>query len=121
MAEAALAQSREEEGYSLGLQAFKYGYPLIEMYRSRWEWHFDEKSPNYNGPINQFGHTKRATHEDRFVVTPINDAVYSRAFVDLTVEPFVVEAQAISGRYWTGVNSQLVQPGIGPFTHSSKI
>jgi hypothetical protein len=78
------------------------------MYRSRWEWHFDENSPNYNGPINQFGHTRRATHEDRFVVTPINDAVYSRAFVDLTVEPFIIEAPAISGRYWTGVNSQLV-------------
>ena len=108
MAEAALAQSREEEGYSLGLQAFKCGYPIIEMYRSRWEWHFDENSPNYNGPIKQFGHTRCATHEDRLVVTPINDAVYSRAFVDLTVEPFIIEAPAISGRYWTGVNSQLV-------------
>lgn len=61
-AEAGLAMSRGEEGYSLGLQAFKYGYPAIEMYRSRWEWHFDPRSPSYNGPINQLGHTKRATH-----------------------------------------------------------
>jgi hypothetical protein len=36
-AEAGLTISREEEGYSLGLQAFEYGYPAIEMYRSRWE------------------------------------------------------------------------------------
>ena len=99
--EAALAQSREEEGYTLGLQAFKYGYPAIEMYRSRWEWHFEEGSPNYNGPINTFGHTSRATHEDTFVVTPINDAVYSRAFVDLSDEPYVIEAPKIDDRYWT--------------------
>ena len=36
-AEASLAEAMEEEEYSLGLQAFKYGYPAIEMYRSRWE------------------------------------------------------------------------------------
>ncbi|HSG15055.1 MAG TPA: DUF1254 domain-containing protein [Anaerolineae bacterium] len=101
MVESALAQSREEEGYSLGLQAFKYGYPVIEMYRSRWEWHYEESSPNYNGPINQFGHTRRATHEDTFVVTPINDAVYSRAFVDLSDEPYVIQAPRIDDRYWT--------------------
>lgn len=100
-AEAALALSREEEGYSLGLQAFKYGYPAIEMYRSRWEWHHDESSPNYNGPINALGHTKRATHEDRFVVTPINDSVYSRAFVDLSADPVVIEVPKIEGPYWT--------------------
>lgn len=100
-AEAGLAMSRGEEGYSLGLQAFKYGYPAIEMYRSRWEWHFDPRSPSYNGPINQLGHTKRATHEDRFVVTPINDAVYSRAFLDIDREPMVIEAPEIVDNYWT--------------------
>lgn len=100
-AEAGLAVSRGEEGYSLGLQAFKYGYPAIEMYRSRWEWHFDASSPSYNGPVNQLGHTKRATHEDRFVVTPINDAVYSRAFLDLDAEPVVIEAPEIEDSYWT--------------------
>lgn len=93
--------SREEEGYSLGLQSFKYGYPAVEMYRSRREWHYDESSPNWNSRINELGHTKRATHEDRFVVTPIVDAVYSRAFVDLSAEPVIVEVPAIEGRYWT--------------------
>ena len=101
MAESGLATAREEEGYSLGLQAFKYGYPAIEMYRSRWEWHFAESSPNYNGSINHLAHTRRATHEDRFVVTPINDAVYSRAFVDLTAEPVILEVPELDGRYWT--------------------
>jgi hypothetical protein len=100
-AEAGLALSREEDGYSLGLQAFKYGYPAIEMYRSRWEWHYDRSSPNYNTPINQLGHARRATHEDRFVVTPINDAVYSRAFVDLSAEPVVIEVPPIPDPYWT--------------------
>lgn len=42
---------------------------------------FDESSPSYGGSINTLGHTRGATREDRFVVTPINDAVYSRAFV----------------------------------------
>ena len=100
-AEAGLAMSRGEDGYSLGLQAFKYGYPAVEMYRSRWEWHYDESSPNWNSPINQLGHTERATHEDRFVVTPIVDAVYSRAFVDLSAEPVILEVPAIEGPYWT--------------------
>ena len=100
-AEAGLALSREEEGYSLGLQAFKYGYPAVEMYRSRFEWHYDESSPSYGGPVNTLDHTRRATHEDRFVVTPINDAVYSRAFVDLTAEPIIIETPAIDPNYWT--------------------
>jgi DNA sulfur modification protein DndE len=100
-AEAGLALSRGEEGYSLGLQAFKYGYPAIEMYRSRWEWHYDVGNPSYNGPVNQLGHTKRAIHEDRFVVTPIIDAVYSRAFLDLDAEPMVIEAPQIEDNYWT--------------------
>jgi hypothetical protein len=100
-AESALAVSREEEGYSLGLQAFKYGYPAIEMYRSRFEWHYDPSSPSFGGGINTLGHTKRATHEDRFVVTPINDAVYSRAFVDLSIEPIVIQVPQIDPNYWT--------------------
>jgi hypothetical protein len=99
--EAGFAVSREEDGYSLGLQAFKYGYPAVEMYRSRFEWHYDDASPSFGGPINTLGHTKRATHEDRFVVTPINDAVYSRAFVDLSAEPIIVEVPAIDPNYWT--------------------
>lgn len=98
---AGLALSREEDGYSLGLQAFKYGYPAVEMYRSRHEWHCDTSSESYGGPMNTLGHTKRATHEDRFVVTPINDAVYSRAFVDLSSEPIIVRAPAIDPNYWT--------------------
>lgn len=100
-AESALAVSREEEGYSIGLQAFKYAYPAVEMYRSRYEWHYDESSPSYNGPVNTLGHTRRATHEDRFVVTPINDAVYSRAFVDLTNDPIVVQVPEVDPNYWT--------------------
>ena len=98
---AGLAVSRDEEGYSLGLQAFKYGYPAVEMYRSRFEWHYDTASPSFNGEVNTLGHTRRATHEDRFVVTPINDAVYSRAFVDLSSEPIIVEAPRIEPNYWT--------------------
>ena len=100
-AEAGLAVSREEEGYSLGLQAFKYAYPAVEMYRSRSEWHYDESSPSYGGPVNTLGHTRRATHEDRFVVTPINDAVYSRAFVDLGHDPIIVEVPEVVPNYWT--------------------
>jgi len=100
-AEAGLASSKEEEGYSLGLQAFKYAYPAVEMYRSRFEWHYDEASPSFNGLVNSLGHTRRATHDDRFVVTPINDAVYSRAFVDLTTEPIIVEVPNIDSDYWT--------------------
>ncbi|MGI9585497.1 MAG: DUF1254 domain-containing protein, partial [Acidimicrobiia bacterium] len=99
--ESALAAAREEEGYSLGLQAFKYAYPAVEMFRSRFEWHYDQSSPSYNGTLNTLGHTRRATHEDRFVVTPINDAVYSRAFVDLSDGPIVVEVPVVKPNYWT--------------------
>lgn len=35
------------------------------------------------------------------MVTPINDAVYSRAFIDLSDEPYVIEAPKIDDRYWT--------------------
>jgi hypothetical protein len=97
-----LQTSRAEEGYWLGMTAFRYGYPLIEMHRSRWEWHYDPSAASHLGEINQMHHTtRRAEPGDTYFVTPIVDAPYSRTFADLSGGPVVIEVPPIDDRYFT--------------------
>ncbi len=97
-----VAKSRLAEGHALGMVAFRYGYPSIELHRSRSDWHYDASTPSYLGPINEMHHTtRRAEPKDTFFVTPIVDAPYSRTFVDLSVEPCVLSVPVIDDRYFT--------------------
>ncbi|MYV64991.1 DUF1254 domain-containing protein [Streptomyces sp. SID2131] len=77
--------ARADEGHWLGMAAFRYGFPLLEMHRSLWEWHVDASVPTHLGAINEIHHTpRRAEPKDTCFVTPIVDAPYSRTFVDLS-------------------------------------
>src|SRR5437588_34516 len=77
-------QLREEEAYSLGLQAYIYGYPVVEMYRTRYlrVWNLASKG---RAPINQFRHAQQLVdHTYTDVVSPNNDTLYSSAWLDLS-------------------------------------
>ncbi|WP_327257853.1 DUF1254 domain-containing protein [Streptomyces sp. NBC_01244] len=84
------------------MAAFRYGYPLVEMHRSLWEWHVDTSAPTHMGAINQVHHTpRRAEPKDTYFVTPIVDAPYSRTFVDLAAGPVVLSVPPVADRYFT--------------------
>lgn len=52
--------------------------------------------------VNQFTHThRRLGPEDREVVSPNNDTVYSNAWLDLREGPVVIESPDMGERYWT--------------------
>lgn len=52
--------------------------------------------------VNQFTHThRRLGPQDREVVSPNNDTVYSNAWLDLCEGPVVIETPDMGERYWT--------------------
>lgn len=52
--------------------------------------------------VNQFTHThRRLGPDDREVVSPNNDTVYSNAWLDLSEGPVVIETPDLGDRYWT--------------------
>ncbi|MDI3380438.1 DUF1254 domain-containing protein [Xenophilus aerolatus] len=52
--------------------------------------------------VNQFTHThRRLGPEDREVVSPNNDTVYSNAWIDLSEGPVLIESPDMGERYWT--------------------
>ncbi len=91
----------EELAYAIGLQAYIYGYPMMDLYRTMWETSFD---PNrgHDRTINEFFFFRSLlTHKDDWVVTPNEDTVYHRAFLDLRAEPIILVIPPMDNRhYW---------------------
>jgi hypothetical protein len=80
----------EEQAYTLGTQAYIFGFTLNELYRSMYEIVIDPKREG-KASVNEFNHIRDlATPEDEWVVTPNNDTLYSRAFLDLSGGPLVL-------------------------------
>lgn len=52
--------------------------------------------------VNQFTHTRRLRGpEDREVVTPNNDTLFTNAWLDLSDGPLLIDVPAMGERYWT--------------------
>lgn len=52
--------------------------------------------------VNQFTHThRRLGPQDKEVVSPNNDTVYSNAWLDLSEGPVIIESPEMGDRYWT--------------------
>lgn len=84
--------------------------PLFEMARMRAA-NTARKHPTQgfagDGPtstlrwVNQFTHTRRLiTPDDKEVVTPNNDTLFTNAWLDLSAGPLVIEVPAMGDRYW---------------------
>jgi hypothetical protein len=90
---------REEHAYTLGVQAYVYGYPIVEMYRTRFQRVQDPKNPA-RVPLNHFSHARRLRGpDDRGVVSPNNDTLYSSAWLDLAHGPIVLHVPEAGDRY----------------------
>src|SRR5690606_41898813 len=51
--------------------------------------------------VNQFTHTRRLrTPEDKEVVTPNNDTLFTNAWLDLADGPVVIQVPDMGSRYW---------------------
>lgn len=102
---------REEYAYTLGVQAYIFGYPWVYMPTLRWQWvtrHVNADTPY--APLNQFWHAPRLiTAQYKDGGTMNNDTLYSLAWLDLSRGPVILSMPETGQRYYTmqfvGMNS----------------
>ncbi|MFO1091267.1 MAG: DUF1254 domain-containing protein [Hyphomicrobiales bacterium] len=96
---------RETYAYTLGLQAYIFGFPWIYLPALRWNWVTVPKpagSITPYAPLNHFYNVRKlATAEYRDGGSPNNDTLYSIAWVDLSKEPVVLSHPDMGDRYFT--------------------
>lgn len=93
---------REEYAYNLGVQAYIYYFPWLNMAQYRWQWVAQPPSSAPSAPLNQFWHAKvLADARYRSGGSPNVDTLYSTAWIDLTQEPLILSIPAITNRYFT--------------------
>ena len=100
----ALTSITPEEARNITREAYTYGFPLVESYKTLYKQAIDTTSSDFKAPINQIGHaTGVATPDDTQFVTPNTDTPYSYLWGDLRAEPIVITMPKIeTGRYYTG-------------------
>lgn len=105
----ALAAARQAQARAIGLSAFVYGYPLVESFRTcRLQTSAATAGPDQGSdarrPIDQLHHSPRpSTDQDRDIVTPANDLLYSTGWIHLGDGPrllTVPSSAAHPGRYF---------------------
>jgi hypothetical protein len=92
-----------EELRSIAREAYTYGFPMVEMYKTLYKQAIDTSSSDFKAAINRLGHSRKvATPADRFVVTPNSDTPYSYAWLDVRQEPVVITLPRVEeGRYYS--------------------
>src|SRR5690606_5215570 len=97
-----LSTPAQQHAYALGMQCWIWGYPLTESLRTCHEGTREgEAAGDTRTPVNAFSVSDRpSTHEDRWVVTPANDLLYSTAWLNLADGPVVLATPAPTGRYF---------------------
>jgi len=90
---------REEQAYTLGTSAYTWGFTMTELYRAR------DMTLKTFGAFNTFFHVRElgdpATTRASGVVSANNATVYSNAWLDLSLEPIVLDVPPIPDRYYT--------------------
>jgi hypothetical protein len=95
---------REERAYTLGVQAYVFGFPWVYLPLIRWLWVTQPKNPERvpYAALNRFWHARQlmdAAYRDGG--SPNNDTLYSMAWIDLRREPMVLSVPKVGDRYYT--------------------
>jgi len=76
---------------SIARDAYVFGFPLVEQYKTMHAFSIDKGNPQYKGPWNTILNFARVfTPDDTAFVTPNSDTPYSFAGLDLRAEPVVI-------------------------------
>ena len=92
------SQSDYDTAYSIGLQAYTYGLPLLETNKTFLTMtSVNVSNGNGFGPVNQFNHVRKLNDpSSTAVVAPGANALSSIAWLDLTTEPQVLHVPAVT-------------------------
>lgn len=91
----------EALAHAIAVQAYIQSFPMMDLYRTLWETSFDPRRGNDRTLNEFFDFDRLVTSDDDFVVTPNEDTIYSRAFVDLRREPMILVIPPMGNRqYW---------------------
>jgi len=95
----------ETLAYAIGLQTYIGGFPMMDLYRTLWETSFDPERGHDRTLNEYFVFDRLITSEDDWVITPNNDTIYLRAFLDLRAEPIILVIPPMGDRqYWVPVS-----------------
>ena len=96
---------KEEYAYSLGIQAYIFGYPWVFLPQIKHQWvAVTPENPDItpNMPLNHFWHAKNIITSDyRDGGAPNNDTLYSVTWLDLSKEPIILSHGNMKDRYFT--------------------
>jgi hypothetical protein len=80
-----------DEAREIARDAYVYGVPMVDTYKTVYAFNVDKGNPQYKGPFNSILNIARVfTPEDTAFVTPNSDTPYSFAMLDLRAEPVVI-------------------------------
>ncbi|MDM0036982.1 DUF1254 domain-containing protein [Variovorax sp. J22P271] len=91
------AQARD-----IAREAYIYGFPMEDSYRTMYAFSIAKGNPEYKGPFNSVLNIARVfTPDDKAFVTPNSDTPYTFLGLDLRAEPIVLTLPAIEkNRYY---------------------
>ena len=94
---------REQYAYTLGVQAYIYGFPYVYMTELRWYQVAATVAPNLpHMAVNHFWHNQvMGEPESQAGGSPNNDTLYSIAWLDLSKEPVILTVPDLGDRYYT--------------------
>ena len=92
----------EQEAHAIGVEAYVYFYSLITMDVTRRQLTNAEPGTGFGrGPMNTISNVPQyPAADDKVVVRPNFDTLYSVGYLDLTKEPMVVSVPDTNGRYY---------------------
>ncbi len=98
------ATSDYNTGYTLGHQAYEYGLPLLDTARVfKTTTSVNVSDGSGDGPVNQFNSFAKLvvpSPDQKTVVAPNEDTLYSIAWLDLSHQPQVIHVPVIKDRFY---------------------
>ncbi|KAF1007351.1 MAG: hypothetical protein GAK32_02314 [Pseudomonas fluorescens] len=91
-----------EQARAIAKEAYLYGYPVVEMYKTLYNQAIDKNGPGFKASLNHIGNTAQVyTYKDTALTNPNPDTAYSFVWMDLRAEPVVLTLPKIEDdRYY---------------------
>lgn len=97
---AATAALSPKEIQNMVKDAYVHCYPIFENYKGIYFYGVKKESPKFS-PMNTIvRETKLYSPDDKFVVSPNNDAFYSTGILDVRAEPVIIKVPESKHRYY---------------------